>query len=242
MTRLWKYILPLFAALICTSCFKDEVEVIPRAKMADIYMEMFMTDQWISSTPGMRMVADTSLVYEPILEKYGYDKLDYMNSVDFYMNDPERFSRILRETVDKLDKKINHLHKLQKLQEQKLEAAKKLERFLMNYTFEEYFPYMADESYIHYYDSLTFEPDSMQVYRLVPIETKDTLYDRLEMVIRVDTLSVGDTIPVKDSVEVEAKVVEPVKLENPKMIMPVVRDTVQKKKNLNSSIIWQEKE
>ena len=93
MIRFWKHILPLVAAVIFASCSKDEAEVIPRSKMADIYMEMFMTDQWIASTPGMRMIADTSLVYEPILEKYGYDKMDYMHSVDFYMHDPERFSR-----------------------------------------------------------------------------------------------------------------------------------------------------
>lgn len=259
MIRLWKYILPLLAAVIFTSCSsKNEVEVIPRAKLADIYMEMFMTDQWITSTPGMRIIADTSLVYEPILEKYGYDKLDYMHSVDFYMNDPERFARILRETTDKLDKKIKHLQKIQKQQEMEEEAARKFERFLMDYKFEDYFPYMADEAYVHYYDSLTFEPDSLLVYRLVPIETADTLYDRLEMIVRSDTLSIIDTIQVVDTVVKEVKVVEPVdtlpakvvkkgnqqplKIERPKVIMPVGKDSLKKDKNLNSNIIWQEKE
>ena len=113
--KLWKYILPLIAVVVFASCSsKDEAEVIPRAKLADIYMEMFMTDQWISDTPGMRLIADTSLVYEPILAKYGYDKLDYIHSVDFYMNDPERFARILRSSMDKIDKRIANLHKIQK--------------------------------------------------------------------------------------------------------------------------------
>lgn len=231
MTKLWKYILPLLVAVIFTSCSKEnEVEVIPRAKMADIYMEMFMTDQWISSTPGMRMIADTSLVYEPILEKYGYNKMDYMHSVDFYMNDPERFSRILRETAEKLDKKIKHLQKLQRQLELEEEAAKKLERFLMDYTFEEYFPYMADEPYVHYYDSLTFEPDSLLVYRLMPIETKDTLYDRLELVVRVDTATVKTEVP--DSVHNEI----------PKVTAPIFKDSIPKSKTLNNSKIWQKKE
>ena len=98
MKPLLKHIVPLLAVIVFASCKKDEAEVIPRGKMADIYAEMLMTDQWISSTPGVRMIADTSLVYEPILQKYGYDKYDYIKSIDHYMNDPERFSRILRSS------------------------------------------------------------------------------------------------------------------------------------------------
>ena len=203
MMKLWKYILPLIAAVVFASCSsKDEAEVIPRAKLADIYMEMFMTDQWISDTPGMRLIADTSLVYEPILAKYGYDKLDYIHSVDFYMNDPERFARILRVSMDKIDKRIADLHKIQKELTRAEEAAKRLERFKMDHSFEEYFPYMGDEPYVHYYDSLTFEADSLKVYRLVAIERADTLYDRLEMIIRSDSISVCDTVPALDTVSV----------------------------------------
>lgn len=212
MMKLWKYILPLIAAVIFASCSsKDEAEVIPRAKLADIYVDMFIIDQWISDTPGMRLIADTSLVYEPILEKYGYDKLDYIHSVDFYMNDPERFARILRSSMDKLDKRIVHLQKMKKLQERADEVAKTLERFKMDHTFEEYFPYMADEPYVHYYDSLTFEADSLMVYRLVAIETADTLYDRLQMIVHSDTLSVCDTVAPVDTV----LTVEPIEPEKP---------------------------
>ena len=229
MTRLWKHILPLVAVVVFASCSsRNEAEVIPRSKMADIYLEMFMTDQWISSTPGMRTIADTSLVYEPILQKYGYDKLDYMHSVEYYMNDPERFARILRTTVERLDKKIAHLQKLQKIQESADEAASRLERFMMDYTFEEYFPYMADEPYVHYYDSLTFEPDSLLVYRLVPIETADTLYEGLEMVVRVDSLSVCDSMTTADTIM------------TPKVVKAQLRDSLLNRKMLsNNKKLWQ---
>lgn len=245
MIKLWKHILPLIAAVLLASCSKHEAELIPRGKMADIYMEMFMTDQWIASTPSMRVMADTSLVYEPILEKYGYDKLDYIYSVDFYMNDPERFSRILRSCVDKLDKRIKYLHKLKKEQELEEEAAKKFEDFLesykTDYTFEEYFPYMADEPYVHYYDSLTFEPDSLLVYRLTPIETADTLYDRLEMIVRTELLNVCDSLSSVDTLEaiVEPKVEKVVR---PNIKMPVKLDSMARPKHLNRELIWQEKE
>ena len=201
--KLWKYILPLIAVVVFASCSsKDEAEVIPRNTLADIYVEMFVIDQWISSSPGMRIIADTSLVYEPILEKFGYDKLDYVHSVDFYMNDPERFSRILRTSMDKLDKRIETLKKLKKQKELEEEVAKKIERFRQDYSFDEYFPYLSDEPYVHYYDSLTFEVDSVHTYRLVAIETADTLYDRLEMIVRSDSVFVCDTEPAADSLVV----------------------------------------
>ena len=242
MMKLWKYILPLIAAVVFASCSsKDEAEVIPRAKLADIYTEMFLTDQWISDTPGMRLIADTSLVYEPILEKYGYDKLDYIHSVDFYMNDPERFARILRSSMDKLDKRIAHLIKIKKQQERADEVAKALERFKMDHSFEEYFPYMGDEPYVHYYDSLTFEADSLLVYRLVAIERADTLYDRLEMIIQSDSLSVCDTLPLPDTLASKNDTVAKPSLEELKRKMKEIKkDSVAKRTNLNSNNkLWQ---
>ena len=251
MTKLWKHILPLIAVVLFASCSKHEVEVIPRGKMADIYVEMFMTDQWISSTPSMRVVADTSLVYEPILAKYGYDKLDYIYSVNHYMNDPERFARILRSCVDKLDRRIKHLYKEKKRQELEAEAAKNFEKFLQSYqtdySFDEYFPYLGDEPYVHYYDSLAFEPDSLLVYRLKPIETADTLYDRLEMVVRADTLNVCDSIPVVDTLaaqpefkpELHGEVKAVVKPTVPKSVL---KDSLLMNKHIKNNMIWQEKE
>lgn len=230
MNKVFKHILPLLAVFVFASCGKkDEAEVIPRGKMADIYAEMLVTDQWISSTPGVRTIADTSLVYEPILQKYGYDKLDYIRSVYHYMNDPERFSRILRSSGEKLDKRLRELRKLQKQQELEAEIRKEAQKFQTNYSFEEYFPYLAEEPYVHYYDSLTFEPDSFRIYRLVPIERADTIYDRLRMTVRdslstADTLSVADTLAVADSLPAEE-------------MKPLIRKNL-----LNRKVEWLEKE
>ena len=97
--------------LLFSSCLKEEDKVIPKGKLAKIYAEMLLTDQWIQDTPGIRYVADTSLIYEPILEKYGYDKMDYLHTVDRYLDDPERFSRIWRETSDILDARLKEAKK-----------------------------------------------------------------------------------------------------------------------------------
>ena len=190
------------AVLICgiiSSCDKDDTKVIPRGKMARIYAEMLMTDQWITSTPGIRMIADTSLVYEPILEKYGYNSGDYRKSVDAYMDDPERFARILRTSAEILEKRIKELEQQQKL----LDVIAKLPKLKYDIDWSEFFPYLFDEPYVHYYDSIAFEPDSvMMIYRLRSIERSDTIYDRLRMVLP-DSLSIKDSLASRDSLDMK---------------------------------------
>ena len=77
--------------LLCvlSSC-KREGRIIPRSRMTKIYVEMFVADQRIASSPEMRRTADTSWVYEPIFEKFGYNSDDYRASVAHYINDPDR--------------------------------------------------------------------------------------------------------------------------------------------------------
>lgn len=215
MKSIYRHIYAVLAAavLVFSSCSKDEGEVIPRGKMAKIYADMLVTDQWVLSTPGIRTIADTSLVYEPILRKYGYDSEDYRRSVDVYMDDPERFARIFRETGDILEKRLKHLKKEKELLQKQKE--REVMKFRTDFKPEEFFPYIFEEPYVHYYDSVSFVPDSaLMVYRLVPVETADTVYSGLEMIVRVDTVSVADTssgleaVMDKDSVEVIMEVPE----------------------------------
>ena len=190
------------AIAILSSCSgKDGRTVIPRRQLAKIYAEMLVTDQWITSTPGMRMIADTSLVYIPILEKYGYDLDDYLKSVDVYMDDPERFSRILRTSSEIIGKQIKDAE--QRLEE--YNRIKELPKLVFNLDMGEFFPYLFDEPYVHYYDSLTFEPDSaLSIYRLIPVEKNDTLFDGVKIIVNspedvaVDTTAVEDTTKVME--------------------------------------------
>lgn len=180
---------------IISSCHKDAAKVIPRGKLARIYAEMLVVDQWIISTPGVRVTADTSLVYEPIFHKYGYTSDDYRKSIDVYMDDPERFARILRTTGEILQERMKELEMQQKL----LDIKANLPKLKYDIDWDEFYPYIFEEPYIHYYDSVAFEPDSiLQIYRLKSIERADTIYDRLRMVI-LDTLSVKDSIVQADT-------------------------------------------
>lgn len=195
------------AAVFFSSCNMGGEKVIPRAKLSRIYAEMLMTDQWIQATPGVRLIADTSLVYAPILESYGYTTEDYMRSVDVYMDDPERFSRILRQTSGILDKRMKELRKLQgEMEEARLAAIIKTD-----FRAEDLFPYLGTEPYVHYYDSIAFVPDSVTLmYMLVPIERADTIYDQLRMIIRTDTLAVDslNTVAIREEFKEEVKAEE----------------------------------
>lgn len=194
----------LAALLLCFACSDDESKVIPRGKMAKIYAEMLVMDQWAVSDSRLRQKADTSLIYEPIFEKYGYDGEDYRASVEYYMNDPERFSRILRESADILDARIEELKNLK----QDLMRQEKINRLITDFEISDFYPYLSSEPYVHYYDSLAVELDTLSTYRLVSIERADTLYDCLRMIVQTDTLknAVKEEDAQKDSVAVEKPV------------------------------------
>ena len=51
--------------------------------------------------------------------------------------------------------------------------------------------------------------DSLRTYRLVPIETKDTLYDKLRMVVKSDTLEVEAVQVEEKPIAVEGKKIVP---------------------------------
>ena len=203
--RLIRHIMLMTAVfLLAVSCGRKEDKVIPRSKLAEIYAEMMLVDQWIMNNPGNRHIADTSLVYEPVLERYGYTSADYRKSVDVYMNDPERFSRILRTTAEILGEKLNALED-QKKEIEHQEALIKLREALkikVEIDMGEYFPYLDEEPYVHYYDSLAVEPDSLWIYRMRNIDRADTIYRDLRMVI-LDSLQVRDTVTVKDTISVK---------------------------------------
>lgn len=203
--RRFGYIFAAFlSVLLLFSCGFREAKVISRKDMAQIYAEMLLTDQWIVTNPSMRRVADTSLVYEPILNRYGYTKEDYILSVNKYMDDPERYSRILRTTGEILDEKLSALND----RKEKLEKEAALRRALEEIRIEaeidiaEYFPYLFDEPYVHYYDSVAVELDSMMVYRLRNVERTDTVFDGIKVIVK-DTLAAGDSLALPDTVKSE---------------------------------------
>ena len=190
MKRSLKYIVLILALVLVLvpSCRKDSAKVIPRSKLARIYAEMLVTDQWIISTPKIRNIADTSLVYDPILEKYGYTPEDYQQSVMYYLNDPERFSRILRTSGELLDKELKVMRKQQAkiLRIKALMASLTIPELVL---FQKDFP---DKDNYNWSDSLKVRWDSLGNMWVTVREPRiDTVYEGIRLVVPVDTIEVA---------------------------------------------------
>ena len=188
------HILALCAVLsFLAGCSCRGPKVIPRGKMAEIYADMLVADQWVLGNPGIRTKADTSLVYEPIFNSYGYTTEDYRASVGYYMKDPERYSRILRSTTEILDERIATLQELKRLEDRmKAVVPYQIDPFRLYYT-------RSVERLWEFGDSVSVEVDS-----LVPVlemhlhETSDTLFDGPRIILKTDSLAVNDTVEVLD--------------------------------------------
>lgn len=114
------------AMLVLVSCGKSG-EVIPRKQMSEIYAEMFVTDQMLQMNNEARRMADTTLVYEPVFKKYGYTSEDYRASIEYYINDPDRFARILRNSGLIVEEKIKEL----KAEKELIETISEQERSML---------------------------------------------------------------------------------------------------------------
>lgn len=86
-------------SLMVVSCGRKG-RVIPPSKFAHIYADMFFVDQWVSQDHNNRRQTDTLWFYEPIFEKYGYNREDYFVSVEHYLKDPSEYSAILEDARD----------------------------------------------------------------------------------------------------------------------------------------------
>ena len=108
--RLAHIVLVTLALAGLAGCRK--ASVIPANRMSDIYCDMFMMDQWVKDNLEARRTADTTLVYEPIFNKYGYTLADYNKSVDYYLENPDLFVKIAENTVEKLKAGEARMNKL----------------------------------------------------------------------------------------------------------------------------------
>lgn len=202
-------VLALAVGLSLASCGKKE-RVIPREKMAEIYAEMYVLDQWLDENRSLRREADTSLVYAPVLDKYGYTYDDYLNSVNVYMKDPTRYSRILRRTSEILGSRLAELKVEKKAQEDALKESRRLDslRNLIHLNLDSLMNSMVRTAPS---DSLVTVLDSLGFVDFRFVQTSDTTYDGPAMVIRRDSLAVvadsltvlTDTLPEKKNPHAE---------------------------------------
>ena len=170
--------------------------VIPRNKMARIYAEMLLTDQWINDNWAQNRSADTSFVYRPILRRYGYDEKDWRKSVSKYIKDPDRYSRILKKSAAMLEAREKEL----RLRLDLINAAERLEQETAGYIPERLY-WLAGmrnpDNFVE--DGLVFYVDSVggSEWRFDPYRGYDTLFAgpawkiSLRDSVSIDSLSVS---------------------------------------------------
>ena len=171
----------MFLVLVLALSCGRKAKVIPRSDLADIYFDVLLADQWAKDDIRIRRVADTSLFYERIFNKYGYTTDDYIASVDYYMHDPERFARILAKVSKRLDKEAAKFRKIhehnEKVRRNKENAHALVEKMLDRF---------SDDSL--YKGAFVVRADSCYEMRIVAYPS-DTSFSGPEIIIRLDTLS-----------------------------------------------------
>lgn len=207
MTAVLRHIIIVLAssmALLSLHSCKEE-GVIDENSMAKIYAEMLLTDQWINSTPGMRLIADTSLVYEPILKKYGYTSEDYRKSVEHYLNDPDTYADIMKMTVRILDGKLVDLNK------RKVEIGEGKERDKFIKTMSREIKLNDSLFAINHVHEDVFGPDDSLS---VEWDTLSLCFNirRVQKTVKADSLTVADSVAAVDSIAVADTSLIPLKV------------------------------
>lgn len=105
MRRLFGHIAVIVLALLSLMGCHRKGRVISAGTLEDIYVDMFIADQWIKSNPDARPKADTTLFYEPIFRRYGYSTADYDATVSYYIDRPDKYVKILRRAAKTLNLK-----------------------------------------------------------------------------------------------------------------------------------------
>jgi len=202
MRRVLSFVLAvLAAALLALSCEK-KASVIPKSTLSKIYMEMFLVDKWLMDYPqGLK--ADTTLVYESIFNKYGYTSDDYRESVSFYLKDPDRYARILRETSAMMDAQIKVLEARKAVADAAKEAEDRLKSFAPERIYR--MTGLSNKGIFSLSDSVSVFVDTAGgKWDFDPQIGRDTIFRGPEIV--VDTLTMSDTLGVEKTEDIAGEV------------------------------------
>lgn len=103
-------VLLMLALALVASCRR--AKLIPRKDLRQIVYEMLMRDQQLrNDRRGVTTIPDSVLVYEGIFKEHGYNTDDYLYSVEHYLRDPERFSRVFRDVAAQMEKDKRRVEK-----------------------------------------------------------------------------------------------------------------------------------
>lgn len=195
MPRFRHIVILVLAALLALSCRGPKK--IPQKDMEEIFYLMFMQDQRIKLDRNIRNLADTSQVYSGILSSYGYNTDDYLFSLRYYLEEPEKMEDVMKGVTERIEKELKVVNKELEIERwrakmmaiygKKIDTAKRPQPPVrpvdtLKIRFD------GDSAYMHsVIDSL----------KLIPRDSLIFLRDTL--VVAKDTTEARDTLAVKDS-------------------------------------------
>ncbi len=108
---------------VATSCHVT-TKRIPADRFQEVLRELFLTDLMLERDGNLSRMADSLLVYPPILEKHGYTAEQFLATLDYYTRRPARFKSLLARLRKSLNqertaynKKREHLNRQRGLSE-----------------------------------------------------------------------------------------------------------------------------
>ena len=204
MKRRLAYFAILLAVLSAMAGCSGRTRIIPRDKLAHVYAEMFVADQWLNDHPSARRIADTSLFYEPIFRKYGYTTEDYLATVDEYISDPEKFSEVLAKSVAILEKQAQEAQDFEDMVN-RINAANKSIRGYVARNFDADSVAWADSSILWRRTVAdTARIDSLQIDSLARVDSIAKV--AADSVIRAEVGIIADSLPGPQSLDVYTKI------------------------------------
>ena len=118
-------IVAVAAVALCAAACARGPKIIPMSKMGKIYRELLLSDQWLAVNNQYSYEADTTLFYETIFRKYGYDSEDFRASLEYYMRDPLKMARMMKDVAVKMESDAD---RLQAAYEEYINAAREEDR------------------------------------------------------------------------------------------------------------------
>ena len=107
-----KALLPL---LVLVSCRAEPP--IPAAKMAEIYYDIFLTDQYLDLNPEVRTAADSMAVYPALFARYGYTVDEFMEALAYYRARPEQFSSFIQDVKARLRAEADDMEQYRRMRD-----------------------------------------------------------------------------------------------------------------------------
>lgn len=90
----------LFCIFLLTSC-NDYNRISPK-NLENIYYDIFRIDEVTTYNTQFVVIADSTAVYKTIFAQYGHTVEDFAGTIEYYLEKPDKFKKILRKVRKRL--------------------------------------------------------------------------------------------------------------------------------------------